>query len=101
MEEKNDKKHPLRGPRTPKPSQPAGGGQFIRNFLTGIFVLLMVVFLYSVIAQDRTGSDQISLSQLASDISAGKVTQVVVNGDDLEVHYDANNEVIKKAKKEE
>jgi cell division protease FtsH len=96
----NDPKQPY-GPRTPKSPKPAGSGQFIKNFLTGIFIILLIVFLYSVVAQNRNKSEQISLSQLASDVSAGKVNQIDVDGDDLSVHYDANNQVVKTSKKEE
>jgi cell division protease FtsH len=92
----NDKKF---GPRPPQ--QPRGGSQFLKNFLTTIFILLMVVFLYSIIAQDRSKTEEISLSQLATDISTGKVAKVEVHGDELDIFYDAQGDVKKSAKKEE
>ena len=88
---KNKKKQPL----------PSSGGLFAKNFLTGVLVLLMIVFLYSLVANNGKKEDVISVSQLASDITAGKVTQIDVNGDDLDVHYDTTNTLLKKSKKEE
>jgi cell division protease FtsH len=88
-------------PRPPKPSRGPGSGQFIKNFLTGIFIILLLVFLYSIVAENRAPREEVSLSQLASDISQGKVSQVIVDGDSLEVHYDATNQVVKYSKKEE
>ncbi len=98
MESGKSPKKKRSGANTP---QPSGGSQFVKNFLMGVFILLMVVFLYSLVVQNRTKIEDISISQLAGDISAGKVTQVLVSGDDLEVHYDNDNKLIKKSKKEE
>ncbi len=89
------------GPRTPKAPRKSPSNQFIKNLLTGLFILLMLVSLYSVIAENNVKTEEIPISQLASDISAGKVTKVEVDGEALNVHYDAKNEVIKRAKKEE
>jgi cell division protease FtsH len=100
MNGNNNEKEPF-GPKTPKPPLKTPRNQFIKNLLTGLFILLMLVSLYSVIAENRSKSEEISISQLATDISSGKVSQVVVDGESLEVHYDAKNEVIKNAKKEE
>jgi cell division protease FtsH len=100
MEGNNNQKKPDQRPRNGKTPGP-GGSQFIKNFLTGIFVILLVVFLYSVIAQNQSKKEDISLSQLASDITAGKVNQVIVDGDDLSVHYDAQNAIVKNSKKED
>ncbi len=85
--------------KSPKPA-PQKGGQFARNLILGIFILLILASLYSVIVDGRSKTTEISISQLASDISAGKVVSVTVSGTDLEVHYDTKGEVVKKAKKE-
>ena len=86
-------------PKSQKPA-PQKGGQFARNLILGIFILLILVSLYSVIVDGRSKTTEISISQLASDIAAGKVVSVAVSGADLEVHYDAKGDVVKKAKKE-
>ncbi len=100
MNGNNNNQNQPDGPRPPKQKLPTGN-QFIKNILTVIFILLLLVTLYSVIAENRSKSENIPLSQVASDISAGKVTSVVVNGDGLDVHYDAKNEVVKKSQKED
>jgi len=98
MDGNNNK--PQLGPKTPKPKMPVGN-QFIKNFLTGLFILLIIVFFYSFVAENRAKNEEISLSQLATDISAGKVSSILVDGESLEIHYDPRNQVIKKSKKEE
>jgi ATP-dependent Zn protease len=96
----NGNNNQKQGPGNRQPKMPTGS-QFVRNILSVIFILLLLVTLYSVIAENRAQREEISISQLANDITAGKVTQVTVDGDNLEVHYDVKNEVIKRAKKEE
>lgn len=94
------------GPRPPfgnAPKKPKGkgGGQFLRNFVTGVLVLLILVALYSAIAGENKNIPEISLSELAADIGAGNVKQVIVSGDSLEIRYDDTGTLIKKSKKEE
>ncbi len=88
------------GPGNRPPKMPTGS-QFVRNMVTVILVLLMLVVFYSFVAENKAKQEEISISQLANDISAGRVMQVIVDGDNLEVHYDVKGEVIKRAKKEE
>lgn len=88
------------GPGTKPPKMPTGS-QFVRNMVTVILVLLMLVVFYSFVAENRAQREEISISQLANDISAGRVMQVIVDGDNLEIHYDVKGEVVKRAKKEE
>ncbi|MDQ3014319.1 MAG: ATP-dependent zinc metalloprotease FtsH [bacterium] len=101
MNEPNNPKQP-QGPRVPKGGKggPAGN-QFIRNVLTGIFILLLLVVLYSVISENRTRTDEVSISQIANDVSAGKITKIIVEGDTLKAQYDTKGEIIKTAKKED
>jgi cell division protease FtsH len=83
-----------------------------------ILIILFVSVLYSMIFTGGSKPQQISISQLANDISAGLVQKVEVKGDDLNITYNststatstvatstasstAANLVVKKAKKEE
>ncbi len=100
MNGNNNEQDPL-APKAPKGPQRSPGNQFIKNVLTGLFILLMLASLYSIIAESRSKNEEISISQLAADISSGKVNQVLVDGDSLEIHYDSKNEVVKTSKKEE
>ncbi len=84
-----------------KVPEPPAGSQFIKNLIIGIFILLALAAAYSLIADNTAKTPQVSLSQVAADVIAGKVTQIDVNTDDLTVHYDTTNTIIKDAKKEE
>jgi cell division protease FtsH len=84
------------GKKNPRPTN-----QLIRNLLTGLFILLLIVSIYSIISESSTKPTTIPLSQVATDVAAGKVTQIDVNGDDLTVHYDATNTVVKDSQKED
>ncbi len=86
----------------PRPPNMRPTNQFIRNLLTGLFILLLIVSVYSLIV-GNTGSKstQIPLSQVATDITAGKVTEIDVNGDNLTVHYDTTNTLVKDSQKED
>ncbi len=63
---------------------------------SAIFIGLLIV--YSVIASQVTVPEQLSVSDLARDISAGRVLSVVVIGEELKVTYIDKSE--KKSKKE-
>src|SRR5579862_9321024 len=89
---------PPTGPRATPPKPPVRG-QFFRNLLTGLFILLLIASIYSIIAENRTHYEQISLSQLATDVSAGKVKQIIVNGDTLQIYYNATARRQKNPKK--
>ncbi|MFA6158753.1 MAG: ATP-dependent zinc metalloprotease FtsH [Candidatus Paceibacterota bacterium] len=61
---------------------------FLGNFGTGLIILFMVVFLYSLVAQKGgTSAAQISLSELSADISKGTVASIEVSGDSLTATY--------------
>jgi cell division protease FtsH len=71
----------------PLPKMPPGNS-FWFNLATSILVLIVLAGVYSYFAGSSTKpSEQIAISQLASDVEAEKVSTVVVNGDDLEITY--------------
>src|SRR4051812_2505918 len=81
-----------------KPSSPRN--QFLSNILTTIAIFLLLVAAYSFIADRKAKSTEIPISQLASDISADKVSRITVNGDSLDVEY-TGDETHRTVKKEE
>ena len=95
-------------PKTPqgkRPKRPSGmpqlpqGDSFWINLGASVLLLLVLAGAYSYFAGEREAKpDQIAISQLAQDIQAGKVSAVVVNGDDLAVTYVDKTE--KESKKE-
>ncbi len=97
----NRESPPSRPPSgAPRPPSRRPTNQFIRNILTGLFILLLLVSLYSLIAGNPNKNNQIPLTQVASDINADKVTEIDVNGNSLTVHYDNTNTVVKQSQKE-
>jgi hypothetical protein len=91
---KQNQTPPNRGPQQPSPKmrkpsnrekKPAG---FIANLSTTFFVILMIIFLYTFIVEQKKNVDEIALSQLAQDIRAGKVSEIVVSGDKIDAVYE-------------
>ena len=75
-----------------------GGRQFWANLAGTVLIFLILLSVYSFIAEYREEVETVPLSQIAADINAGQVHSIVVKGDDLELVYEG--EVKKKAKKE-
>ena len=82
-----------------------GQSTLFSNIVNVILILLIIVSLYSIISGSGTKSENIPISQLASDISAGLVKQIDVSGNDLTVTYNkvgtSTAEVIKESQKED
>ena len=93
---KKDKKP--KGEKRPKISTWQLWGQF-GNQVVGTFLILMIlVGLYSALANKSKTSTEIALSDLAAAVVKGEVTSIVVTGDNLEATY--QNGDIKTSKKE-
>lgn len=71
---------------------------FINSLVLGIFILFLITNLYAFVTEQNTKVENIAISDLIKDISAGKVTSVTVSGSDLVVEY--SDKTTKKALKE-
>ncbi len=82
-----------------------GRGSLFSNIINIVLILLIIVSLYSMISGGDKASENIAISQLASDISAGLVQEIKVNGNDLTIIYNktgtSTEGIIKESKKEE
>lgn len=89
-----------RMPQLPQlPNNLGGGDSFWVNLATGILALLLFAGIYGYFAGGGTQAPQnIPLSQVAADVTAGKVSSITVDGDDLTVTYADKTD--KKSKKE-
>lgn len=76
---------------------PPGKGLFNQGILT-LVIFLTLVSVYSFVANQSKALEEVSLSTLAQDINASKVTAITVTGDKLEVTY--TDDVKKTSKKE-
>src|SRR4051812_48196577 len=77
-------------------------GNFWRNLITILLVFLLISSLYSVIVENQSTDPAIPISELATDLNAGKVAKISVHGDDLDIEYatsTANLTVLKKTSK--
>src|SRR5574343_1750615 len=71
---------------------------FINSLVLGIFILFLITNIYDFVTEQNTKVENIAISDLIKDISAGKVTSVTVSGSDLVVEY--SDKTTKKALKE-
>ena len=71
---------------------------FVNSISVGLLILFLVTSIYSVIADGTTSGAKITLSELVTDVSAGKVASITVTGDDLVAEY--QDKTIKQTKKE-
>ena len=96
--------------KTPQQNKKAGtdknkkpGSGLISNLITALFIFLIIGALYSYVSDLKKVNAEIPLSQVASDVSAGKVTSIVISGEELEITYKAEQgktAEVKKSKKE-
>ncbi|HEY4517343.1 MAG TPA: ATP-dependent zinc metalloprotease FtsH [Candidatus Paceibacterota bacterium] len=75
-----------------------GGRQFWANLAGTILIFLILLSIYSFVVENQQTIETIALSQLAADINAGKVSTIIIKGDNLDLTY--ADKVVKKAKKE-
>lgn len=66
---------------------PVGPGNFWNNVLTTVLFLIALSFIYSLITESRQDVEEYSISQIAEQIKAGEVSEIVVRGNNLEVRY--------------
>jgi cell division protease FtsH len=83
------------GPKLPQ------AGSFWLNLGVAILSILLLASIYSYIVESNKNSpEQIAISVLAGDVTAGKVKSITVNGDDLDIMY-ADEASTKKISKKE
>ncbi len=83
-------------PTGPKPQKPAkrrgwkgffGGPSFVSNLITTILMFLLLMSAYSLVGDLTQPTSTIPLSAVATDVAAGKISSVTVNGDSLDLTY--------------
>ncbi|MCK5021763.1 MAG: ATP-dependent zinc metalloprotease FtsH [Candidatus Pacebacteria bacterium] len=71
---------------------------FFNNFLNIIIILFLAIMVYSMIAENLDKPEEVSISEMVSDISIGEIKTIEVEGERLSIIY--QDDSIKKAKKE-
>ena len=86
----NSPQAPQKGGSAPKGSPKGwwqGGAGFTANLLTIIVIFLLLMGVYSIVADSTKAKPAISLSQVANDIKSGQVTTIKVTNNDLLLTY--------------
>lgn len=80
-------KRPRRGSTGPQLPKLPRRDSFWLNLATSILLLILLAGAYSYFAGSADVPEQIPISQLAADITTGKVSTIVVSGEELEITY--------------
>lgn len=97
---KTDQK--LKGPKMPnlKGKMPVGPGNFWNNILSTVLFLVMLTAVYTYVTENKTVPEELSVSQIAEQVKAGEVSEIIVRGSQLEVNYTDETRNSGEAKKE-
>ncbi len=87
---KNKKTAPLSPRRGLKNA--LGGPSFFGNLLTTVLIFLLLMSIYSLIEGFVQPTSSVPLSVVASDVGAGKISSITVNGDSLNLTYTDGSE---------
>lgn len=68
------------------PTLPAGG-QFFSNIITAVLVFLIIATLYSMISENKSKVEEVAISKIAQDISAGTVKSLSLEGGIVNAEY--------------
>jgi cell division protease FtsH len=79
-----------------EPSKPAG---ITGTILSALFIFILLTTVYSLLVDSTVKKTEVAVSELASDISKGIVTKIVIRGEELTISY-ASSTVDKISKKE-
>ena len=83
-----------------KTKMPVGPGNFWNNILSTVLFLIALSFLYSHFAQTTGKPEEYAISEVAEQVKAGEVKEIVVKGNTLEVAYTDDTRTAGLSKKE-
>jgi cell division protease FtsH len=83
-----------KNPKQPLPPRKS----FLTNMAGGVLLFVALIGIYSILMGSGNKTSQISFSELATDITAGKVESIEVKGEDLTIDY--KDKTVKESKKE-
>lgn len=75
-----------------------GGGAFWNNAINAVLIFFVIATLYSFFTDNKNEAPEVPISVIASDVSAGLVSDIVLRGEKLEVAY--KDGTAKRSKKE-
>lgn len=84
---KNGSKNRLEMTKDMVKKVPVGPGNFWNNLLSTVLLLVFLTAAYSYISEQKVTPDELSVSQIASQVKNGEVKEIIVRGTKLEVAY--------------
>jgi len=75
-----------------------GIGQFSKHLVTAFLILMLITGVYSIITESQKNIPEIALSELVSEINAGAVSKVTVEGE--KINIELKDGTLKNSKKE-
>lgn len=79
-----------------KIKQKFGGGTFIRHLMTVFLILMIIAAVYSLLTETSQKPEEISLSDLASEINSSNISKITVAGDNLAIELKNGDKKISK-----
>lgn len=79
---------------------PVGPGNFWNNILSTVLLLVLVSAVYSYLTDSRVKPEEVSLSEVVTQVKQGEVKEITVRGSILELVYVDENRTPAEAKKE-
>ncbi len=89
---KKKNKSPAERDKKKKP----GMMSFGNHMITALFVIMLIVFVYSLVAEQANQKEEISISDLAREINIDNISKIIVKGDVLEITFKEGEEKISK-----
>lgn len=97
-EDSSEKGHPKDEKKKKQTPPTPPGKQFWLNLITVFFVFFVLISVFSYFNEQKNTTRTIAISELARDLEAGSVKDVVVSGDTIKISYKEGGK--KEAKKE-
>lgn len=79
---------------------PIGPGNFWNNMLSTVMLLVFVTLAFSYLTENKEKPEQLSISEVVSQVQAGEVSEIVVRGSKLEINYNDETRNAGEAKRE-
>lgn len=79
---------------------PVGPGNFWNNMLSTILLLIFIMLIFSFVSDTKEKPEQLSLSEVVGQVKAGEVSEIIVKGSRLEIHYKDTTKALGETKRE-
>jgi cell division protease FtsH len=79
---------------------PLGPGNFWNNMLSTMLLLVFVVIAFSYLSENQVQPEELTLSEVVSQVKAGEVKEIIVRGAQLEINYTDETRTAGEAKRE-